>query len=384
MRLNGLFFGFPARSHTVPGLPVVRALIDRNVRIRYWSTPQFRSLIEDAGAEFAAYPADFEVLGTSTDVPGHVERVLEITARHLPQLLADARTETASLVLFDSQALWGRVIGQELAVPTAASITTFALTRAMLQLLSHGREGRLDGPRVLAGLARLGRSDIRDYADVLVPSADLKLIYTSRFFQPGGRYFDSSHLFVGPLLEARPRAGVKIAVSGPRPLAYVTFGTIFTEDVGLLRRISGILSEAGWQVVVSLGDRNRTVSGDWPPNVEVHAFVDQMAMLSNADLVVTHGGMATVSEALASGVPTIIVPHSIDQHLVGRRATDLGAAMVIDDASSVALWASTLGRIALERPRFAAAAARVGDSFSDVVPVGDAVQRILDLAKAKT
>ncbi len=384
MRLNGLFFGFPARSHTVPGLAVVRALIDRNVRICYWSTPQFRSLIEDAGAEFAAYPADFEVLGTSTDVPGHVERVLEITARHLPQLLAAAEAKAASFVLFDSQALWGRIVGQELAVPAVASITTFALTRAMLQLLSHGREGRLDGPRVLAGLARLGRSDIRDYADVLVPSADLKLIYTSRFFQPGGRYFDSSHLFVGPLLEARPRAGVKISVSGPRPLAYVTFGTIFTENVGLLRRIAGILSEAGWQVVVSLGDRNRAVSGDWPPNVEVHAFVDQMAMLSNADLVVTHGGMSTVSEALASGVPTIIVPHSVDQHLVGRRAADLGAAMVVDDASSVALWASTLGRLAAERPGFVAAAARVGDSFSDVVPVAEAVQKILDLARAKT
>jgi MGT family glycosyltransferase len=381
MQLNGLFFGFPARSHTVPSLPVVRELLGRGARIRYYSTPKFRPLIEATGAEYIAYPAAFESLGDPIDLAGHVERVVAVTTRLLPRLLGEI-AERPSVVLLDSQALWGRIVARELGVVSAASITTFAFTRSMLQLISHGRGGGLEGPRVMDQLARLDRSDIRDYADVVVPTGDLKLVYTSRFFQPGGRFFDSSHLFVGPLLAARPRTGASAAVCGARPLAYVSFGTIFNEDLGLLRRISGILSGAGWQVVVSLGDRDRTASGDWPPHVQVHPFVDQMAVLARADLAVTHGGMASVSEILAHGVPSIVVPHGMDQHLVGRRAAALGAAIVIDDPASADQWNAALSRISTARAGFAAAAARIGGSFADVVSAASAVRELLDLVKA--
>jgi MGT family glycosyltransferase len=382
VRLNGLFFGFPARSHTVPSLPVVRALLSRGASIKYYSTPRFRPLIESAGIEFAAYPADCEHLGAAVSLAGHVERVLEVMPRLLPRLYGEIG-ERPSFVMFDSQALWGRIIARELAAVSVASITTFALTRSMLLLISHARGGGLESPQLAEKIARLNQIDIADYADVIVATGDIKLVYTSRFFQPGGRFFDGSHLFVGPLLDGRPRDGAGISPSGDRPLAYLSFGTIFTGDLGLLNRVSRILSEAGWQVVVSLGDPDSKVEGEWAPHVQVHPFVDQMAVLSRASLVATHGGMSSVSEALAHGIPLVIVPQSIDQHLVGRRVAELGAAIVLDDASSADQWKAALLRIGAEPAKFAAAAARIGDSFADVVPVTSAVETVLRLVKTE-
>ena len=378
MGLSGLFFGFPARSHTVPSLPIVRELVSRGVHVKYQSTSRFRPLIEATGARFARYPAVCEGLADPTDLAGHLQRVVEVTTEILPQLLAEVGARP-SFVIHDGSALWGRILARALAVASVASITTFAFNRSMVQLLARGDDVVLGGARLKKLLAKLNCSHVVDNVDVVVATGDLKLVYTSRFFQPGGRFFDDRHVFVGPLLDGRPRDGARVALSGSRPVAYVSFGTIFNRDIDRLNRISGILCEAGWQVVVSLGDPAGKVSGQWPPHVQVHPFVDQMAVLAHAGLVATHGGMASVSEALAHAIPLIVLPQSLDQHLVARRTAQLGAAVVMDDASSMAQWQSAVTRLSTERAGFAVAAARVGESFADVTPVTSAVERLLRL-----
>jgi UDP:flavonoid glycosyltransferase YjiC (YdhE family) len=102
-------------------------------------------------------------------------------------------------------------------------------------------------------------------------------------------------------------------------------------------------------------------------------------MLSQAGLAVTHGGMASVSEALACGVPAIAVPQGVDQFLVAKRAAELGASVTLDEAAPASAWRAALARIETERAAFLVAAARIGESFSDTVAISTAVDRILDL-----
>lgn len=382
MGLTGLFFGFPARSHMVPSLSIVRELVDRGVHLTCYSTSGFRSPIEATGATFARYPAACEALADPTDLAGLLRRVVEVTTAVLPRLSGEVAARP-SFVMHDGSALWGRILARALAVTSVASITTFAFNRAMVRLLAPGDDVGLGDARLAPLLARLGCPDVVDGVDVIVAPGDLKLVYTSRFFQPSGRFFDDSHVFVGPLLEDRPRDGTRVAAVGSRPLAYLSFGTIFNRNRKELERISGILSSAGWQVVVSLGNPARRVEGDWPAYVQVLSFVDPMTVLPQASLVVTHGGMASVSEALAHGIPLVIVPQGVDQHLVARRTAQLGAALVMDAAASTEEWRAALSRLSAERARFAAAAARVRDSFSDVTPVRSAVDRLLQLVSAQ-
>ena len=47
-----VFFSIPAYGHTNPTVEVVRQLVRRGHRVRYYSFEEFRAKLEGAGAEF--------------------------------------------------------------------------------------------------------------------------------------------------------------------------------------------------------------------------------------------------------------------------------------------------------------------------------------------
>ena len=53
--------------------------------------------------------------------------------------------------------------------------------------------------------------------------------------------------------------------------------------------------------------------GTVPSNVILRPFVPQADVLANADLAIAYGGMGTVSDAIAYGVPSILTPLAADQ-----------------------------------------------------------------------
>lgn len=360
MRIS--WFGYPLRSHTVPSLPVVSALVRAGAEVTFHTTETYRSIVEPTGARMVSYPPVLDLVGHAhKDLRSHVRYMAAISAEVVPSL---AEGPSADLVVFDASASWGRVVAQRWQVPMASSVTTFVFTRSMLQMIGDTKW--------------MTSEDI----DILATSGDLKVIYASKMFQPAGAFLDDSHLFVGPLLDGRPRDGERVELDGSRPLAYVSLGTVYNSDVALLKRLAGQLSSAGWQVVVSLGAQGANAVGDWPPHVRAYSFVDQLAVIANARLVVSHGGMQTVTEALAHGVPLIVIPQDVDQHMVGQRAAGLGAAIRLDEKVSEEDFAAALSRMAAERPRFEQAAAAIGRSLNEALPLDAAVQRLLAVGTA--
>jgi UDP:flavonoid glycosyltransferase YjiC (YdhE family) len=359
------WFGFPLRSHTVPSLPVVSALVHAGASVTFHTTDRYRAIVEPTGARVVSYPPICEQLERGKDLRAHVRDVVSISGAIAPALAASA--PPADLVVFDASAYWGRAVARAHGTPSASSVTTFVFTRSMLQLMGRS--------------AALTDTDI----DVLATAGDLKIAYTSKAFQPAGNFLDDTHLFVGPLLENRRRDGVRIEPEGPRPLAYVSLGTLFNDNIPLLQRIAAQLSAAGWQVVVSLGSAGASAGGEWPPHVRAYPFVDQLAVLAHARLVVSHGGLQTVTESLALGVPLIIIPQDVDQHVVGQRAAGLGAAIVLQDKTmALADLAAALSRIESGRRQFERAAAAIGQSFAEGMPLTVASQRLLALPARRT
>jgi len=121
-----------------------------------------------------------------------------------------------------------------------------------------------------------------------------------------------------------------------------------------------------WQVVVSAGDSfNVADLGPVPENFIVRSFVPQIEILRRAAAFVTHGGMNSVQEALYHGVPLVAAPLAADQFWISARASELGAALVLDPAR---VEAGTIrGSVAeiLSGDRYAAAAARIGASLRE-------------------
>lgn len=355
------WYGFPLRSHTVPSLPVVSALVRAGAEVTFHTTPRYRAMVEASGARVVIAPGLENSIAEGTDLRSHVRNLAAIRAAMLPSLI-EVRP-SPDLVVSDASAPWGRAVAREHGCPSATSVTTFVINRSMLRMI--GDTGWMSS----------------DDIDLLVTAGELKVVYASARFQPGGAFLDDTHLFVDPLLEGRPHDGAHVEPEGSRPLAYVSLGTVYNRSVALLERIAAQLASAGWQVVVSLGSETISPVGQPTPNVRVLPFVDQLAVLDHARLVVTHGGMQTVTESLAHGVPLIVLPQDVDQHLVGRRAAGLGAAVMVETAPVTAeAFAAALARFEADRPRLEQAATAIGQSFAEAMPLATAVQRLLDLA----
>jgi UDP:flavonoid glycosyltransferase YjiC (YdhE family) len=79
-----------------------------------------------------------------------------------------------------------------------------------------------------------------------------------------------------------------------------------------------------------------------------------------------------------------VIPQAVDQHLVARQTSNLGAAVVVErDTVSAESLAAALERVESNRAAFKMAAARLQVSFADVVTITDAVDQALALMHGK-
>jgi zeaxanthin glucosyltransferase len=104
-----------------------------------------------------------------------------------------------------------------------------------------------------------------------------------------------------------------------RPLVYCSLGTAGWRYKGaekFLQRVVEASSGADWNLILAIGELNRDSFNNPPTNVEVFQTVPQLKVLKQSDLMITHGGMNSISECNALNVQMIICPGSkeIDQN----------------------------------------------------------------------
>ncbi len=108
--------------------------------------------------------------------------------------------------------------------------------------------------------------------------------------------------------------------------------------------------------------------------------VPMLRLLPRLDAVVCHGGMGTVTEALAHGVPLVVAPIRHDQPVLARQVAAAGAGIEVSFASATA--AELRGAVAavLDEPGYRAAAGRVAESFAAAGGATAAVEHLAALA----
>lgn len=98
-----------------------------------------------------------------------------------------------------------------------------------------------------------------------------------------------------------------------RMLVYCSWGTIATEHltsiIALLERIIRAAQNLNAVVVIALKAQPQAIE-KLPVSEHVHIFpaVDQVDLLSIADIFVTHGGLGSVKEAIEATVPMLMYP----------------------------------------------------------------------------
>jgi MGT family glycosyltransferase len=115
----------------------------------------------------------------------------------------------------------------------------------------------------------------------------------------------------------------------PRPLVYLSLGSLGSADVELMQRLIDTLAEReDVRVLVSLGPQHELLQ--LPTHVEGAEYLPQTAILPHAAAVITHGGNNTITECVHFGCPMVVLPLFWDQYDNAQRVEELGYGVRLD------------------------------------------------------
>ncbi len=105
-------------------------------------------------------------------------------------------------------------------------------------------------------------------------------------------------------------------------LIYLSLGSLGSADVDLMRRLVSILGKTQHRFIVSKGPQHSEY--ELAENMYGAEFLPQIKIVPQVDLVITHGGNNTVTEALHFGKPMIVLPLFWDQYDNAQRIDETG------------------------------------------------------------
>ena len=127
---------------------------------------------------------------------------------------------------------------------------------------------------------------------------------------------------------------------GSAPIVYCSFGSYFEgDDLAFWHRLVDMArARPQWTVVLALGARiDPSRLEPLPDNVLCFSWAPQLELLALANCAVIHGGMTTVHECLALGVPMLVYPFAVnDQGGTAARVVYHGVGSMGDRGSDSA------------------------------------------------
>ena len=170
-----------------------------------------------------------------------------------------------------------------------------------------------------------------------------------------------------------------------RTLIYVSMGTMYNDEAGLYRECFRAFAGQDLQVVMAVGHRvDRSKLADVPPNFMIEWIVEQMAVLANADLFITHGGINSAHEAMLNGVPMIVLPQgSTDDFVVAGQVAAAGAGIVLHRPEATAAGLIELQNAVLANPAYRRASTAMGRSLRTAGGYRRAADEILKYTHAR-
>ncbi len=378
--MNVLYASIPAWGHTFPVLPGLAELRGRGHRVRMLASVSFAPEIARR-----VEPLPYE---SPMDSP-HDPADLTDMGRILPLLLAEARAaftvlaaaDQPDVIVADVLSMAGWLLAEATGLPLVRVWPVFA-SNSEFSLHTDYASRTDDAASTAAFLGAVAGF----LADAGLPSvsprrfldneADHNIALYPREVQPRGDTFDERFTFVRPCVRP-PEGSADLAwLRGRGPLAAVTLGTVFTGNAEFYRACVAGVDRLGWRAAVATGDAVSTSDiGPVSDRVVLRARLPMIDTLRNATVLVSHGGLTSVLEALAHGVPVAVAPQIGEQRAVADRVEALGVGVRLRAPLTPETVAEQLRAVATD-PLIAAGVAalrtrltggRPGAQFADAV-----------------
>lgn len=416
-RLHVLCTATPFGGHQPPLVGLTRELVRRGHRVTYYTGAKYAPGAQRVGATWLPWhdAPDFDDLDVSATFPQVRDGTTALPGifasyEHLffgtgPAQLRDVRrwhdANPVDVVVGEQTSVAAPFLAESAGVPWATfSLSPLALTSRFLPPVglpvrpARGPLGRARDAALRALVnatlgARMRTLLNRARADAGLgptPLPGMDALYSTQLLlcqgSPALEYprpdAPAALRFVGDAAagtRTADRAPAWLAGLDDRPLVLITAGTLDVRG-GLVDIGVRALADTDVQVVVA-GDPARVPVA---PNVVAVGWVPYDLVLGRTSVVVSNGGYGGVVGALARGVPVVVAPAGGDKPEVARRVARAGAGIDLHRAAPRPARLRWAVQRCLNRPEYAANAARIAAECARAGGAAAAATLVEDLA----
>lgn len=323
---------------------VLAGLASRGHRVTLHAPAELRRQAESLGIGFDSlyemHPIE-RVDDRSIPVPCRAVSHAGIVGAEIVREFERARPD---LIVYDTFAVLGRLVGHALGVPHVAVWPVHRLsgTEAELRAIAESRRVVIDPACETAVDVLRNRHGLRDahpFWYLSARSPHLNVYCEPPAFLPEEdrarfaplAFFGSLPWSTDPSRELERAAGARRVCIAFGGVVWRYFAPIALETI---RRVAGTLREhRGAEVTIGLGGW-RDAPREWTAELEsrgvtVRQWIDQTEVLRRSDVFVTHHGLKSVHEAILHGVPMLSFPFFSDQPALAERCRELGLAEAV-------------------------------------------------------
>ena len=316
-----LFINLPYYGHVIPTIGLVQELIKAGHQVTYLMPYDWEMQISDSGAEFLGYENNPQL---DKQIRNAFFKAEEVIASH-------------DLVLYEQFFFVGKHLAEKYGKKCVRIFTAPATNKALMRaFISSG------GPMGIFRIPLIGtlwtqdcvkglgiKLKCRNWLDEIVENPpDCNLVYTLHSFQPFAEDFPEGQFhFIGPSVYDRKEEDFPALA---KPVIYISIGTILKGRENFFRACLEAFEKEKVTVVLSVGNFDISRLKHIPENFVIRNRVPQIAVLKQASLFITHGGMNSVSEAMVHGVSMVVIPFVSDQPVNARQVEKLGLGKVLD------------------------------------------------------
>lgn len=352
-----------AVGHLYPSLGVVRELLARGHIVTYVVPPWSEALAAKSGATVTCYQSSLlaaaprKVNGFAVgDIPLHAMHEINTATEEIVDIIRRLRPDC---LLVDGYTLTGFLAAEALQLPMIRMESSYL--PGPYHLYHDAATGRLKSSLTSAQSLRkfeegtadlIGRLAVppKSFLELVETSGVRNVVFVGSEFHPCADQYDQRTVFVGPTHGGRQGLCLTEKMFSPkwrsprRTRVFISFGSVFTHQPGLLDLLADALQSEEYDCACVVGNAYpEQWMADFPSNFHVGCWADQLAMLPEVDLFVTHGGMGSVMESLAHATPLLVIPQFPEQMATALRCEELGVGRFLDrETVSISLLRQTI------------------------------------------
>lgn len=318
------FFCIPSSGHFNPTVPMVSELVRRGHRVSYATTAEFAPKVAAAGATPVVCPSVLPSIQRGVpwpigDTAAMSDLYLQEAILSLPDQTAAFEADRPDLIVYDCLSFNAQVLARRWGIPSVRTLPTHEFgpdiwdEMDLLNLMLEEDPAWHTYRRAFREFLDVAGIDLGIDEFIYRGRADRYLVTIPREIQKDADRIDDCFTFVGHCIDERRDDGHWERPADDRPVLLVSMGSALRVDPDFYRLCVEAFGGSRWHVVLVMGgEADPDALGALPPNFELHAFVPQLTVLSQASAFVTHGGMGGTLEGLYHGVPMVVLPQVFD------------------------------------------------------------------------